>query len=732
MKKYFLLPFLATSMLFFAQQKQPKVGLVLSGGGAKGFAHIGVLKEIDKAGLQIDYIGGTSIGAIVGGLYAVGYSGEQIEKIILETDFVALLRDKLPRSTTPFFEKEYGEKALISFPVMKRKIGLPKAVSKGQNMLNMLLELFSETENISDFSTFQIPFFSIATDVETGGQVLLEKGSLPIALRASGSFPTLLNPVQIGDKLLIDGGVANNFPVDVMREKGVDVIIGVDVQGRLYEKEKLTSVVAILNQIVSYKMYNQRELDKNKIEVYIHPDISKYNVVDFDKKIEILKEGDKIAGEYSAILKEIALKQTRKKKRIETDKNIQKVTLSKITINGIKNYSRSYVLGKLNLIQGDRVSRNDITKRIYLLSATKNYEQITYQLKETPAGKTEIIFSLVELSKKPTLEIGLHYDALYESSVLARYMQGGVFTNNDVFSFDAILGDKLRYNLNYFVDNGFYFSYGFRSRYNRFRANTTFNNILPNSPIVNSLNIKYIDFTNQVFVQTTFDRKFALGVGLEHKKLNISTETILENDAPTVLDDNGYLNAFGYLKLDTYDQKYFVKKGYFADLGFKWYLSSSKNNGNFQDFAQAKGTLGFATTFFEKITFQNTNEAGFTLGNPSSNIFDFYLGGYNQNYINTFVSMYGFEFSELGNQSFLKSEFAFRYQFLEKNYFSFIANYARLEDNVLKDANLFKDIKSGYALGYSFDSFVGPLELKFSWSPDTKTSAILFNLGYWF
>ena len=103
MKKYFLLPFLATSMLFFAQQKQPKVGLVLSGGGAKGFAHIGVLKEIDKAGLQIDYIGGTSIGAIVGGLYAVGYSGEQIEKIILETDFVALLRDKLPRSTTPFF-----------------------------------------------------------------------------------------------------------------------------------------------------------------------------------------------------------------------------------------------------------------------------------------------------------------------------------------------------------------------------------------------------------------------------------------------------------------------------------------------------------------------------------------------------------------------------------------------------------------------------------------------------
>ena len=671
MKKYVILLFLATSMLFFAQQKQPKVGLVLSGGGAKGFAHVGVLKEIDKAGLQIDYIGGTSIGAIVGALYAVGYSGDQIEKIILETDFVALLRDKLPRSTTPFFEKEYGEKALISFPVVKRKIGLPKAVSKGQNMLNLLLELFSETENISDFSKFQIPFFSIATDVETGGQVLLEKGSLPIVLRASGSFPTLLNPVPIGDKLLIDGGVANNFPVDIMREKGTDIIIGVDVQGRLYEKEKLTSVVAILNQIVSYKMYNQRDFDKNKIEVYIHPDISKYNVVDFDKKIEILKEGEKTAAKYSAILKEIALKQTRKKKRIETDKNTQKVTLSKITINGIKNHSRAYVLGKLNLIQGDRVSRNDITKRIYSLSATNNYEQISYQLRETSTKEAEIIISLVELSNKPTLEVGVHYDALYESSILARYKQVGVFINNDVFSFDAILGDKLRYNLNYFVDNGFYFSYGFRSRYNRFSANTAFNNRVPNSPVVNSVNIKYIDFTNQVFVQTTFDRKFALGVGLEHKKLNIWTETILENNAPTVFDNHNYLNTFGYLKLDTYDQKYFVKKGYFADLEFKWYLNSSKNNEDFQGFGQAKGTLGFATTFLKKFTFQNTNEAGFTFGNPSSNIFDFYLGGYNQNYINTFVSMYGYEFAELGNQSFLKSEFAFRYQFLEKNHIQF-------------------------------------------------------------
>ncbi len=142
MKKSLIFIITLLPWLFFGQEKQPKVGLVLSGGGAKGFAHIGVLKEIDKAGIQLDYIGGTSMGAILGGLYAAGYSGIQIEEFVKNTDFINLLRDKLPRSSSPFFEKEYRENTAISLPVNKGSIGLPKGVSKGQNMLNLLLELF--------------------------------------------------------------------------------------------------------------------------------------------------------------------------------------------------------------------------------------------------------------------------------------------------------------------------------------------------------------------------------------------------------------------------------------------------------------------------------------------------------------------------------------------------------------------------------------------------------------
>ena len=731
MKKNVILFLFIFPFLFFGQEKQPKVGLVLSGGGAKGFAHVGVLKEIDKAGIQIDYIGGTSMGAIIGALYAMGYSGIQIEEIVKETDFIGILRDQLPRSSSTFFEKEYGENTAITLPVNKGTISLPKAVSKGQNMLNLLTELFAPIQGITDFSKLQTPFFCIATNVETGGEVLLEKGSLPIAVRASGSFPTLLNPVELNNKLLIDGGVSNNFPIDIMRSKNMDIIIGVDAQGKLFEKDKLTSAISILNQIISYQMYAKNNEEKDKLDVYIHPEIYNYNVVDFGKKEEILKKGDEAGKKFSAIFKEIAARQKNKKEKKKLALDKRKYLISEISIAGFKNYTRAFVLGKLKIKENDSISRNEITKRIYLLSATKNYEQIQYDLKRKKDNTYKLDFILKESNENASIKLGVHYDFLYKSGVLANYSQKRLLINNDLFSLDVILGDNPRYKLNYFVDNGFYISYGFRSNYNHFRANTRSKTIFPIASNAKSINLKYTDFTNQFFLQTTFDRKFALGLGIEHKNIKASTETLIINNQESVFDKSNYFNAFGYLKLDTYDDRNFPTKGYFADLNAKWYLSSDYNS-NFKPFLQAKGTLGFATTIADKFTFQHTTEAGFSFDNPTSNVFDFYLGGYNKNYINTFTSFYGYDFAELSNKSFVKSEFIFRYHFSDNHYALFIANYGRLDGNVFKDIEIFKEVKSGYAIGYSWDTFIGPIELKYSWSPNNNKNYWLFNLGFWF
>ncbi|AUC85950.1 patatin [Polaribacter sp. ALD11] len=732
MKKKLIYLFLIFTTVIFSQNKQPKVGLVLSGGGAKGFAHIGVLKAIDKAGIQIDYVGGTSMGAIIGGLYAAGYSANQIEEVILKTDFLTLIRDRLPRNSETFFEKEFGEKTVITLPVNKGKIGLPRAISKGQNVLNLLLELFDSVDGNQDFSKLPIPFFCIATDVENGSPVILESGSLPIALRASGSFPSLLNPVEVEGKLLVDGGIANNFPVSIMKDKGMDIVIGVDVEGKLFQKEKINSVVALLNQIMSYQMYRKSDEEIKKLDVYIHPEIFNYNVVDFDKKNEILEKGTVEAEKFAKVFEEIAAKQTVKKKRKTIKFSTERLLISSIGIQGASNYTRAYVLGKLNIKEGDSLSRADITKKIHLLSATRNYNRIEYNLIKKIKGSYLLDFQLKESNENANLKLGVHYDLLYKSSVLANYNQKHLFKNNDLFSLNMILGDNLRYNLTYFVDNGFYISYGFRSRYNHFRSNSKFNQVsgLPN---VSSINLSYSDLSNQVFFQTTFNRKFALGLGAEHKWLKASTETLASTTSPeTILDKSNYLSAFGYLKLDTYNKKYFATKGYFADLNFKWYVASSDYNNDFRMFSQAKGTLGFATTLADRFTFQMTSEAGFTLGSPTSNTFDFYLGGYNQNYINTFVSMYGYKFSDLSDNSFIKTQLDLRYRVGSSHYFSLIANYARLEDNVFRDINLFDNIKSGYAVGYSYDSFLGPIELKYSWTPDHTEGYWLFNLGFWF
>lgn len=718
-------------------QKAPKVGLVLSGGGAKGFAHISVLKEIEKAGIQLDYIGGTSMGAIVGGLYAAGYSANQIEKIIGNTDFVQLLSDATPREALPFFEKENGEKHAVTLPVNNASVGLPTAVSKGQGVLNLLLKLTQPVSEITNFSKLPIPFFCIATDVETGGQVVLEKGSLALAMRASGSFPTLLIPVEYDNKLLIDGGIANNFPSDIMKSKGVDIIIGSDVQGKLFHKDKLTSVVSILNQIVSYKMYEKSDKGKESVQVYIHPKIYDYSVVDFAKKNEILEVGAVEAKKFEKVFKEIAKKQHSKAKKTQLTFYDTPFRLKDIKIENYKNFTRSYVLGALKLKTGDEINYEELVKRVGYLSATDNYSKIEFKTYDDidNADEKSLVVKVKENKQHASLSLGIHYDLIYKSGLIATYSKKNVLSENDIVSFDAILGDNLRYNLNYFIDNGFNWGFGFTSRYNHFRTNTFFNSPDDPSPLntaVNKINLSFTDFTHRVFGQTTFNRKFAIGFGAELKEIKATTETIITNNEETVFDDSNYFNLFTFIKLDTYDKPNFMTKGFYVDASLTWYLRSSDFSQNFKDYPQAKVTFGFATLFTEKLLFNLTSQAGFSFKNPISTIFDFRLGGYNKNYVNSFIPFYGYDFGELSESTFLRSEFNFKYNFLDNHYLVFIANYARLNNNVLRDIEIFDDIKSGYALGYSLDSFIGPIELKYTWTPDNTRKYWLLNIGYWF
>ena len=724
-----LLPWLAFG------QKQPKVGLVLSGGGAKGFAHVGVLKELEKAGVQIDYIGGTSMGSIIGGMYAAGYSPNQIEVFIKNADFNALVQDKIPRREKTFFEKTYVEKHTFSLPLEKGKIHLPLGLSKGQNTLNLLTEIFSPVDNVTDFSKLPIPFYCVATDLETGKEVVLEKGSIPLAIRASSSFPTLLNPVEVDGKLLVDGGVVNNFPVDLMRTKDVDIVIGVDVQGKLSEKENLTSVDEIIKQIINFQMYRETDKQIDLVNIYIKPKVTDYSVTSFGKKQEIVDYGSREARKFSKAFENIAKQQTNKRKHTEARLKTNKFLVDRIVINGNKNYSNNYILGKLQLVEGDSVSYADISKKINTLSATNNFERIDYYLTNSFSGK-KLTLIVKEEKIQSFLRLGLHYDMLYETSVLLSYNHKKILLTNDEISIDAVFGDDLRYELQYFIDNGIIPSYGLSSRYNSFAYD--FDVELSD---INKLNINFTDFTNKVYTQTTLDKKFALGFGLEHKKISIKTETISVNNRPTYFEDSNYINSFAFLKLDTFDKAMFPNDGLYVDLGFKWYIISDRNNildnlssgsQGFNQFSQLSGTISNAFTLRKKLTFQYTIEGGYTVGEENTQVFDYFLGGYNKNYINNFKSFYGYEIASLNNQSFLKVALDLRYEIFKKHYISAFSNLARIEENAYALERPLSDLKSGYAIGYGLESFLGPIELKYSWSPDHNEGQVLFNLGFWF
>ena len=175
----------------------PKVGLVLSGGGAKGLAHIGALKVIEEAGIKVDYIGGTSMGAIVGALYASGYSAQELDSIFRNTDFTNLIQDNVPRGAKTFYEKEDSERYALALPFTDFKVSFPQAISGGQNIYNMLVQLLFHVKDIHDFKKLPIPFLCVATNVETGEEVLLDNGYLPEAIVASGTFPSLFEPSEI-------------------------------------------------------------------------------------------------------------------------------------------------------------------------------------------------------------------------------------------------------------------------------------------------------------------------------------------------------------------------------------------------------------------------------------------------------------------------------------------------------------------------------------------------------
>ncbi|OXA95020.1 patatin [Flavobacterium hercynium] len=713
--------------------KRPKIGLVLSGGGAKGFAHIGVLKVLEEAGIKIDYIGGTSMGSIIGGLYASGYNAAQIDSIFKKTDFDELINDYIPRSSKNFYGKKNDELYAIVLPFSNFRVGIPEALSKGMYNYNLLSSLTRNVRHVRDFNKLPIPFLCMGTNIETGEEVLLDKGNLVQAMMASAAFPSLFTPVEIDGKLLVDGGVANNYPIREVRNLGADIIIGVDVQDDLLTRKSLKNATRILVQITNLQSIDKMKRKIKNTDIYIKPDIRGYGVISFDKGEEIIRKGEEATFAVYEKIKLLA-DSTNFYKKPKLKVSSDTLHIKKINSDRLDNYTREYIRGKLRFKPGSTITYDDLKTGMNNLDATQNFSAISYCLQPNANGKDDDLDLVLQENPTQTyLKLGLHYDGLYKSGVLLNLTHKKTFLKNDVTSIDMILGDNFRYDFNYYVENGFNISFGFRSKLNQFNRNitTSFSDLSPINPIGTLINVDFLDLTNQAYFQTIFVQKFLMGGGLEYKHLKINSPTLINED--NLIEKSNYFSLFGYLKYDSMDDRYFPSSGLYFSSEVQSYLGSSNYTGTFKPFSTAKAEVAFASTLFSKATVKLESEAGFNIGSNSVPFFDYLLGGYGYNKTNNFNYFYGYDFLSISGNSYIKTALTLDYEIIRKNHINFSANYANLGNDIFSTVDWVSMPKySGYAVGYGLETIIGPIEIKHSWSPETSKNYTWFSVGFLF
>jgi NTE family protein len=291
---------------------RPRIGLVLSGGGARGTAHIGVLKVLEQMRVPVDAIAGTSMGAVVGGLYASGLSARDIEKIMTSINWQDAFRDRPPRADLDLRRKEEEDNFLVKFPLYLQggRVVLPKGLIQGQKLTETLRRLTLPVARVSNFDDLPTPFRAVATDLETGESVVMGSGDLTSAMRASVSAPGVFAPVEREGRLLVDGGIADNVPVDVARAMGVDLLIVVDVGSALLPRKELTSAPAISNQMISILIQHNGQAQLATLtpkDVLIRPALGNTSSFDFGNVARVIAVGETAARADAAALAPLAV-----------------------------------------------------------------------------------------------------------------------------------------------------------------------------------------------------------------------------------------------------------------------------------------------------------------------------------------------------------------------------------------------------------------------------------------
>ncbi|QCK16750.1 patatin-like phospholipase family protein [Mangrovivirga cuniculi] len=730
-----ILIFLFLHLNLLSQENRPKIGLVLSGGGAKGIAHIGVLKAMEEAGLTPDYITGTSMGSIIGGLYSIGYSADELAEIAKTADWEYLLSNKIPLDRVTFEEKFYYGRYLLEFYYQDKKIVTPRGIIEGQALLDYFSYLTRPVHDLRNFDEFPIPFKCVATDIETGEPVVLDKGSLAMAMRASMAIPSIFTPVTIDDKLLVDGGLVRNMPVDEVLDMGADIIIGVFVSSDLDPAENLNSPLAILSQATFIKSAFDSRKQMDKCDILISPDLKEFSTGSFSSAQGILEQGNKAGNDYKKVFKNLAdsLKKIEPLNKIDKPKISDEYIISKIIVKGNKVIPDEYIIGKMRIDPGEIVSINKIEEQISIIYGTQYFERIWYEI-----NKNDSTYSLhIDVVERPKVQFrfAYHYDTENSGGVVINTTLRNLLLNKSRLIFEANLATQPSYLMDYFKYLGEKQKVAFRARGLHSR------NDLPLYDEEGNVNNEFRHRYSIIGInfQSTIKRNSTYGFGIEWTHTDLTPEIVQENVEflTKVVYNNARLRLF--YRYNNLNKRYFPSEGIKLDIIASTTVGSNgtftlgdtleidENNESIEIIqTSAINTLEVNVDpiipLNDKISIINQNRL--RISTQETGFFNFseydFVGGFTPAIINSY-QYWGGGIKEFYLANYFYSKVGIQYEVKNNLFLTAIINYLDTE-NPMKwiypnvDTGLAGDRSSrfGYGMKIGYMSPVGPFAFAFA------------------
>jgi NTE family protein len=739
-RKIFILTLTITSTLILsAQDKRPTIGVTLSGGGAKGLAHIGILKAIDSAGIKVDYITGTSMGSIIGGLYAAGYSADQLEKIARKSDWNEVLSNQSSLRAIVMEEKQEYSKYAVELPWVNNGFRLPSGVVEGEELWLKFSELFFPVYNIKDFSKLSIPFKCISADIETGEAVVSDSGEIVTAVRSSMAIPSLFTAIEHNGKRLVDGGVVRNFPVRDVKEMGADYVIGSRVSTGLLPKERVNNALQILMQIVFFKEAATSAEDIKLCDIYIHMPLLNYTAASFGKSHELLEygmqQGRKLYPQFKALADSLNKKYGNQDIRKDRLPKVDSIYISQVEVNGLKETTKDFFVHMMGFETGKYYTSVKLGRMVRRVFGTRYYNRIVYALQPLPDSTVKLLFDVVE-NPATFAKLGIHYNNFTGISLIGNLTSRNLFLPHSRSMISLNVGENLRARAEHlqYLGRGKKIALTLGLQYDKIDFDT-YNNFRRDGEYATQF------FKSDGKFQYSANRKFTVGVGTRYEWVNYKPAI---RSTFEIQGKNEYVTTYGFVGINTLNKAVYPDKGVKIDGEIGRVLNQSPKVLFFNDgvpvmnpdstgvsdhnYNRAIVNAEVYTPVTPKVNFNVMFQGGINFNYNRSILNEFIIGGLTKTIRNQ-VLFAGLEENSLTSSGVAALQLGLRSEMFNNLFIMGKANGLVNDfidfDNTLKKPKYF----TGYSLGFGYNFALGPLEISAMYSDQTKRVRSYINLG---